>query len=252
MNPYLPREGFHLGVLASWLRHTVLNPAATSLFLSASIATIRFGNPGPTSAGLLPMLIWPLVYLTIIGAVLSLNDILTDGIFNNWIEDTTWDWTAEIVVVTGGSSGIGASIVQELFERHPNTTVVIVDYNTPPEAVCNTKRAHFYQADLSDSLAIKSLADRIRAEVGHPTVLVNNAGLTRGKTIMDGSYEDVNMTFRTNVIAPFLLTKEFLPNMVARNHGHVFAIASMSAFISPASLADYAATKAGLLSMQEV
>lgn len=248
----LPREGLHLGVVASWLKSTALNPALTSLILSAGLGILRQDHLDSTLAASLMTAVWLLIYLTIFGAVITLNDKLTVGSLNNWVKDTDWDWASEIVVVTGGSSGIGASIVQEFLKRHINAKIVIIDYNKPSASISSDERVKFYQADLSDSLAIKQLAANIKADVGNPTVLVNNAGLTRGKSIMDGSYGDVNMTFSTNIIAPFLLTKEFLPGMVAQNHGHIFAIASMSAIISPAGLADYAATKAGLLAMQEV
>ncbi|KAJ9657503.1 hypothetical protein H2198_004264 [Neophaeococcomyces mojaviensis] len=131
------------------------------------------------------------------------------------------------------------------------TTIIVVDYSPTASQLLSSCRVRYYQCDVSDSAAIKALCTRIKSEVGSPTVLVNNAGLTRGSTVSDGSYQDVEMTFRTNIIAPFLLAKEFLPHMVARNHGHIIGIASMSAIISPTGLADYAATKAGLMTMQE-
>ncbi|CCC13140.1 unnamed protein product [Sordaria macrospora k-hell] len=88
-------------------------------------------------------------------------------------------------------------------------------------------------------------------EVGHPTVLINNAGIARGFTIMEGSYGDVESTLRTNLTAPFLLTKEFLPEMVRRNHGHIVNICSMSAFLPPPYIGDYAASKAGVQMLHE-
>lgn len=48
------------------------------------------------------------------------------------------------------------------------------------------------------------------------------------------------------------MTKECLPGMVTRNHGHILNVASMSAFIPPAGLADYSASKAGMVAFHEV
>ncbi len=48
------------------------------------------------------------------------------------------------------------------------------------------------------------------------------------------------------------MAKECLPGMVANNHGHIINVASMSAFIPPAGLADYSASKAGLIALHEV
>jgi short-subunit dehydrogenase len=84
------------------------------------------------------------------------------------------------------------------------------------------------------------------------TVVVNNAGLSRGQTIVEGTYSDNIITLKTNLLAPFLLSKEFLPNMIQQNHGHIFNVASMSAYIPPPGIADYAASKAGLIAFNEV
>lgn len=83
-------------------------------------------------------------------------------------------------------------------------------------------------------------------------MVVNNAGLSRGRTVVEGSYSDNIITLKTNLLAPFLLTKEFLPNMIKHNHGHIFNVASMSAYIPPAGIADYAASKAGMIAFHEV
>lgn len=81
---------------------------------------------------------------------------------------------------------------------------------------------------------------------------MNNAGLSRGRTVAEGTYHDNSITLRTNLLAPFLLTKEFLPHMISQNHGHIFNVSSMSAYIPPAGLADYAASKAGIIVLHEV
>lgn len=81
---------------------------------------------------------------------------------------------------------------------------------------------------------------------------VNNAGISRGFNIADGTYHDNALTLRINLLAAFIMTKECLPGMVANNHGHILNISSMSAFIPPAGLADYSASKAGLIAFHEV
>lgn len=67
-----------------------------------------------------------------------------------------------------------------------------------------------------------------------------------------GTYSDNSITLKTNLLAPFFLTKEFLPAMIRQNHGHIFNVSSMSAYIPPPGLADYAASKAGLIAFHEV
>ena len=83
-------------------------------------------------------------------------------------------------------------------------------------------------------------------------MLFNNAGLARGYTVMEGRHADVEVTMKTNLIAPFLLVKEFLPEMVRRDHGHIINTGSMSSVVPPPNIVDYAATKAGLTALHEV
>jgi hypothetical protein len=186
------------------------------------------------------------------GVILSVNDWLNKWSANNWTanEPPDWDWSKEIVLITGASGGIGASMAQQLLARNPKTNI-IVDYIPmtwkPPAGTS----VSYYQCDLSDSSAVRSLCSRMRSEVGHPTVLVNNAGLCRGFTVMEGTYHDVELTVRTNLIAPFLLIKEVLPHMVKTHHGHIMNVSSMSSMIPPPRVADYAATKAGINAMHE-
>ena len=249
----IPREGFYVDTLAQWIRATFLNPYLSLVgYIIVKIWLYFLGksNEG-TSAPVLEQVVHILLYLTIIGSALSLNETLNTGCLNNWVKDPTWDWAEEVVVVTGGSSGIGASIAHQLWSRNPRTTVIIIDYSpltfTPPP----NAQLHYFQCDLSDSAALKETCAKIK-KIASPTVLVNNAGIARGVTVLEGSYHDVEITFRTNIIAPFLLAKEFLPHMVERNHGHIIGVSSLSSIISPARIADYAATKAGILTLSEV
>lgn len=196
-----------------------------------------------------------ITYLTtcaMIGTVLDLNDYLTGQFHNNWSQDKSWDWSKEVFLITGGSSGIGASVAQILSSRNPQTRIVIVDC-APLTFVPSRKGGlSFFHCDLSQAADIKSTCARIRKEVGDPTVVFNNAGLTRGKSVLEGQYQDVQLTMKVDLIAPFLILKEFLPAMIQRNHGHILASSSMSALIPPANLADYGASKAGLVAMHEV
>ncbi|KAF2182321.1 putative short-chain dehydrogenase [Zopfia rhizophila CBS 207.26] len=247
---FLPREGFCIGPFAKAIRKTLLSPwltLTTLLFIRLS-ATIGKSSPSPISED---RRIFPIAICSLIGTLLDINDLLTKHFHNNWTTDPSWNWDSEIVLVTGGSSGIGASVVKQLIFRNPKTTIIVIDHVpltfTPP----SKNHLHFYRCDLSNSAEIKTVCTRVKKEVGNPTVVFNNAGLARGKTVIDGNYADIDITFRTNIIAPFLILKEFLPEMTRRNHGHVIATSSMSSIIPPAGLADYAATKAGLASLHE-
>jgi hypothetical protein len=240
------REGLTADVLARILRRTALNP-----WLAVPLSALLAFQPPNT---VIPILQQAARACALAALALSLNDALNHWSANNWTATapSDWDWDKEIVLVTGAAGGIGASVVQHLLKRNINTRVVAVDYaplawTPPPKA-----RVSYYQCDLSDSAAIRRLCDTVRREVGEVTVLVNNAGLCRGRTVMEGGYGDVEVTVRTNLVAPMLLAKEVLPGMVRRDHGHVVSVSSMSAVVPPAGVADYAATKAGVCAVHEV
>ena len=253
---YRPREGIHIDPIFRALRDTILNPYVTFASYLIIISTLSSqsveGVSGRNIAEWLRHAAKWMLSATVAGALLSVNRILNTSSLNNWVKADSQSWDSEIAVITGGSSGIGASVVQQLLEREPDTRVVVIDFRplefTPP---ANSK-IHYYHCDLSKVDALRAVCERVRTEVGSPTILVNNAGLTNGQTIMGGKYHDVELTFKTNIIAPFLLAKEFLPAMVARNHGHIVGISSLSAVVTPARLADYGATKQGVLTLQNV
>lgn len=98
---------------------------------------------------------------------------------------------------------------------------------------------------------MNAIADEIRAKVGHPTVLINNAGVARGKYILDAEPGDVRFTFDVNTLAHYWLAKAFLPNMVRTNHGMVVTVASLASWITAPKMVDYAASKAAALAFHE-
>ncbi|KAL2797425.1 hypothetical protein BJX66DRAFT_335046 [Aspergillus keveii] len=236
---FLPREGLYVDPIVSGLRRSIFHPVFTLAFLYllrhgtfSSLAQYEKAMQITTAAS---VLVW-------------LNDWLSTKSANNWITDKSWDWKKEVVVVTGGSGGIGAGVAQRLAAMGARVVVLdIIPLTYKPE----TNRIMYHKCDLSDEKEIAAVCEKIRVEVGDPTVLLSNAGLSRGRTIAEGTYADNSITLKTNLLAPFLLTKEFLPAMIRRNHGHIFNVASMSAYIPPPALADYAASKAGLVAFHE-
>ncbi|OLN83424.1 Short-chain dehydrogenase/reductase family 16C member 6-like protein 2 [Colletotrichum chlorophyti] len=246
------REGFTVDVVVRWLRKSLLNPYL-SIPLATFLALLSAKKDGAIElssiqAGNAYRMVF---FAALASAVLSTTEYLNKWAANNWVADDSWDFDKEVIVVTGGSSGIGASIIKHILSRSPQANIVVVDLAPlswePPKG----SRIHYFKCDLSDTEALKTLCTLIRAQVGDPTVLVNNAGIARGYTVMEGSYADVELTIKTNLIAPFLLTKEFLPYMVRCNHGHIVNTGSMSSVVPPARLADYSAAKAGLTAMHE-
>ncbi|KAK3292932.1 uncharacterized protein B0H64DRAFT_403119 [Chaetomium fimeti] len=263
--------GLHIDTVARIIRNTLLNE-----WLAFPAAAVITWLRQPNSVGYLRRALWyarrynirltylrltwlgrVALYLGSAGLLLSANDFLNKWASNNWTASRPGEWAhweREIVVVTGGSSGVGAQVVQGLLARNKRTRIVIIDFAplrwTPPAGALG-KNLHYYQADLSKPDAIRAVCERVRREVGHPTVLLNNAGLVRGFGLIEGSYADVEVTLKTNLTAPFLLIKELLPDMVRNNHGHIFNVCSTSALMPPPDIVDYSASKAGIQALHE-
>ena len=82
-------------------------------------------------------------------------------------------------------------------------------------------------------------------------MLINNAGMCRGKTILEATEQDIALTFAVNTISHYHLAREFLPSMIAANHGHVVTVASIAGYIIAPQMVDYGASKAAAQAFHE-
>ena len=80
---------------------------------------------------------------------------------------------------------------------------------------------------------------------------MNNAGIAQAHTILDTSDEYLRKIFDVNLLSNFTTVKAFLPDMIAKNKGHVITVASTASFLGAAGMVDYCSTKAGVLSFHE-
>lgn len=110
---------------------------------------------------------------------------------------------------------------------------------------------HYYKCDLTDTDAIVSISAQIRNAHGTPSVLINNAGIGWGKTVLDTTNEEVEAIVKINLISHFVLIKEFVPGMLKARKGHVVTMASMASFAAVPGLVDYAVTKVGIMALHE-
>jgi len=156
------------------------------------------------------------------------------------------DWGEQIVLITGGASGVGELLANTLAVR--NVTVVFFDINTTTTENYNIT---YYKCDVSKSEEVEAVAKKVIEEIGHPTVLVNNAGVAQGKLILDLSPEDVRQTFEVNTLAHFWTLKAFLPEMIKKKSGHIITVASIGGLVGIAQMTDYNASKAAIISLHE-
>jgi len=155
------------------------------------------------------------------------------------------DWGEQVIVITGGSSGIGALLANTLALRQ--CTVAVLDIHPIETDNYNIN----YKCDVSDWKQVESVAKQIKEELGRPTIIVNNAGVVQGKLILDLTDEDVKQTFNVNVVAQFNILRAFLPYLVTAKQGHVVSISSLLGRTGCAQVSDYAASKAALISLHD-
>ncbi|KAF2244548.1 short chain dehydrogenase/reductase family protein-like protein [Trematosphaeria pertusa] len=238
----LAREGVTGDTLGRALKYTAFNPALTlPLVLLA-----RYTAKGNLLAAEHATAFKHLKTLLALGALSAVSGWLDDRVLNNWSADA-YDWSKEIVVVTGGSDGIGKIVVQLLAERGVKVAVLDVQelaFEAPPTVT-------YFHCDLASHASIAAAATAIRSSLGAPTVLINNAGCARGKTILAASESDIRLTFNVNTLSHYFLTQQFLPAMLAANHGMIVTVASLAAYVSAPSMVDYAASKAAALAFHE-
>jgi len=157
-----------------------------------------------------------------------------------------FDWGEQIVVITGGASGIGELLANTLAVR--NINVVVLD--TKPIVTENYNIA-YYKCDVSKWEEVEAVAEKIVKEIGHPTVLVNNAGIVHGKLLLDLTPDKIRQTFGVNTLAHFWTLKAFLPDMVKNKTGHVVTVGSVMGLTGSAQMSDYSASKAATISLNE-
>jgi all-trans-retinol dehydrogenase (NAD+) len=208
-----------------------------------------------------------LAVIASISGVIASNRILNHLARNNWLlaKQTDWDWPNEVAVVTGGSGGIGANVVQGLARK--GIKVAVIDIVEPSQFsqctsldniydACYTdvgpdSNVHFFKCDITIKENVDAVAAEIKSSLGAPSILHNNAGIAHAHTILESSPGYLKKLFDINVFAHFYTIQAFLPDMIARKKGHIVSTCSMSSFITPAGLVDYAASKAAVMAIHE-
>jgi NAD(P)-dependent dehydrogenase (short-subunit alcohol dehydrogenase family) len=157
-----------------------------------------------------------------------------------------------VVVITGGSAGIGKAAAMRVAEAGAKTIIVGRDQAKLDEARKEAQAKGFdlitYSADLADMSKCAELAVRITKDHGGVDVLVNNAGRSIRRGI-ENSYDrmhDFERTMAINYFGALHLTMGLLPGMSARKRGHIINISSIGVLTNAPRFSAYVASKAAL------
>lgn len=161
--------------------------------------------------------------------------------------------TSRVVVITGGSRGIGRAVAMRFAEEKPR--IVIVHYDPDMAASEETLKllaekgivAESHRLDVSLKEDVDAFFKELLSRNHRVDVLVNNAGIARDALLMRMSEEDWDGVIRVNLKSVFNCTQAVIRTMVKQRFGRVVNISSVTGQIGNAGQANYAASKAGIV-----
>ncbi|MEU4812897.1 3-oxoacyl-ACP reductase FabG [Nocardia fluminea] len=152
-------------------------------------------------------------------------------------------------IVTGAARGIGAAVARRLAADGFAVAVIDLDEAAGKPVVAEIEaaggRAIAIGADVADEAAVDAAVERVAAELGAPTVLVNNAGVLRDNLLFRMSADDWDTVMNVHLRGSFLMTRAVQKHMTAAGFGRIVNLSSTSA-LGNRGQANYAAAKAGL------
>lgn len=158
----------------------------------------------------------------------------------------------QVALVTGASRGIGKGILHELGEQG----LTVVGTATTQQGADNIQAA-LNQAggitgkglilDVTQGDSIKSLLEEIKETFSAPTILVNNAGITKDNLLMRMKEEEWDAVINTNLSSIYRLTKACLRDMMKARTGRIINITSVVALSGNPGQTNYAAAKSGII-----
>ncbi len=157
----------------------------------------------------------------------------------------------EVALVTGASRGLGRAIALALGEA--GATVVGTATSAAGagriDGALRAAGVHGAGAvlDVTDAEGCAALVKEVAGAHGGPSILVNNAGITRDNLILRMKDEEWDAIIETNLTAVYRMSKAVLRAMMKARHGRIINIASVVGLMGNAGQANYAAAKAGLL-----
>ncbi len=162
------------------------------------------------------------------------------------------DYRGRVAIVTGVSSGIGRQLALDFAARGASLVVCA----RRADALAEVARAcggdvEALAGDVADRAFTEGLVTRALERFGRVDVVVNNAGISKHKQLVDVTADEVDYVLRVNLLAPMWLTLAALPPMMARGEGWVVNLSSMAGKLPPPREAVYAASKFGLTGFTE-
>ena len=158
----------------------------------------------------------------------------------------------KIAIITGGARGIGKAIAT-LFAKEGASVIIwdLLDSGTDTAAGINATggTAEFFKISVTDKTAIQENAKHIFEKYGRIDILINNAGITRDRTLMKMTDEEWQSVIDVNLTGVYNCTKAIVPYMRQNNYGRIVSAASNVGLRGNFGQTNYSATKAAVIAM---
>lgn len=161
-----------------------------------------------------------------------------------------------VTVITGGSEGLGLSLAHE-FAQAGHALLLVARTGSALEAAARALRdthpvtVHTVAADLSTEAGRDAVESAVRANGLHVEFLVNNAGVGNAGPFAEADAGEIAHMLHLNVMALTDLSRRFLPDMIARDHGGILNVASLGGLVPGPFQSAYYASKAYVVSVTE-
>ena len=156
----------------------------------------------------------------------------------------------KVVLLTGGSRGLGPNIAQALVIKGARIVLVARSRSTLQEVTTqlggHAGNVQFMTVDLRQPSEREELVTQLLMKFGKIDILINNAGLETEGAFIEQPWCAIEETIEVNLLAPMALTRLVLPGMLERKTGHIVNIASVTAKTGAPYAAVYSGSKAGL------
>ena len=156
-----------------------------------------------------------------------------------------------VALVTGGMGGLGTALCRRLDAAGFRVATTYSPANPSPEGWLAAQRdggcrCRAYKVDVADYADTEWMMQKLLAEMGRLDVLVNNAGITRDRSLRKLAQEDWSAVIHTNLDSVFNMSKQALEPMLEQRWGRIINISSVNAQQGAFGQANYAAAKAGM------
>ena len=164
------------------------------------------------------------------------------------------DFTNKTAVVTGGSRGIGLAIATKLAQGGANIAILYVGNESEgikakEELLQYGTKVEQYFCDVSDFEASQKVVEQVIGEFGGIDFLINNAGITRDKLILNMDEKDFDAVISVNLKGTFNMIKHTYKHFMKKRFGRIVSTSSIVGLNGNAGQANYSASKAGIIGL---